>query len=100
MNKLSKLVFASILSCSTFFVYSEQPIKPVVTDKSDVISIIYLNKANEQSLISLIGIGRNKAAAIIEYRKANGNFTAVDQLLNVKGIGKNILNKNIHRLKI
>jgi competence protein ComEA len=34
----------------------------------------------------LKGVGKVKAEAIVAYREANGPFTTVDQLLEVKGI--------------
>ena len=41
-----------------------------------------------------------KAKAIVAYRESNGPFTAVDDLLEVKGIGKALLEKNRDRLAI
>ena len=100
MNKLSRLTFAAIFSLFTFLTFAEEPLKTAIVDISDVTSVVYINKADEHRLISLIGIGRTKAAAIIEYRKMNGKFTSVNDLLKVKGIGQNILDKNAQRLKI
>ena len=45
--------------------------------------------------LSLFGEGHVKA-----YRESNGPFTAVDELLEVKGIGKALLEKNRGRLVI
>ncbi len=41
----------------------------------------------------LPGIGKKTADAIIEYRTKNGNFTAVDDIAKVKGIGAKKLEK-------
>jgi competence protein ComEA len=43
---------------------------------------------------SLNGIGPKIAAAIVEYRKQNGPFQSIDELLNVKGIGSKMLERN------
>lgn len=43
---------------------------------------------------SLNGVGLSKAALIVEYREANGPFTHVDELVNVKGIGIRTIDKN------
>ncbi|MDK8718330.1 ComEA family DNA-binding protein [Corynebacterium pseudodiphtheriticum] len=48
---------------------------------------IPLNTASVAELTSLHGVGEATAAAIIEFRDANGGFAAVDQLLEVPGIG-------------
>ena len=47
-----------------------------------------LNTADAETLDTLPGIGPVLAEAIIAYREENGAFSAVDELLNVKGIGE------------
>lgn len=47
---------------------------------------------------ALLGVGAAKAQAIVAYREEFGAFTTVDELLEVKGIGKSILEQNRHRL--
>lgn len=46
-----------------------------------------LNAASAAELESLPGIGPATAAAVIAWRDANGTFTSVEQLLEVRGIG-------------
>ncbi|XSS61589.1 ComEA family DNA-binding protein [Pseudomonas sp. B11] len=48
----------------------------------------------------LLGIGEAKARAIVAYREENGAFASVDELLEVKGIGKAILERNRDKLDI
>jgi competence protein ComEA len=47
-----------------------------------------LNAATEAQLEALPGIGAATAARIVEYRKKNGAFKKVEDLMNVKGIGE------------
>ena len=62
---------------------------------------VNLNATDAETLRrDLFGIGAAKAKAIIAYRESNGPFTAVDELLEVKGIGKALLEKNRDRLAI
>ncbi|AZC27853.1 ComEA family DNA-binding protein [Pseudomonas sessilinigenes] len=62
---------------------------------------VNLNAADVETLSrDLSGIGAAKAKAIVAYRESNGPFTAVDELLEVKGIGKALLEKNRDRLVI
>ena len=48
---------------------------------------ISLNSASAGELTELPGVGEATAAAIVAHREANGPFTAVEQLMDVKGIG-------------
>lgn len=54
---------------------------------------ININSASETQLQSVDGIGPTKAKAIIEYREQHGNFTSVEQLKEVKGIGTKTLER-------
>ncbi|NOY63702.1 MAG: helix-hairpin-helix domain-containing protein [Gammaproteobacteria bacterium] len=56
---------------------------------------VNINTAGAEALSSsLLGVGDSKARAIIAYREQHGPFRAVNQLLNVKGIGVRTLDKN------
>ncbi len=60
-----------------------------------------INTADADTLQkNLSGIGANKASAIVAYRETNGNFTSVDELLEVKGVGKTLLDRNRDRISI
>lgn len=48
----------------------------------------------------LSGVGEAKAKAIVAYREINGPFASVEELLEVKGIGKAILDRNRDKLEI
>lgn len=43
---------------------------------------------------NLVGIGLKKATAIVEYRQQHGVFQTANELINVKGIGLETLEKN------
>lgn len=53
-----------------------------------IVATLDLNRASEQELEALPGIGPVLAERIVEYRQARGTFRDVEQLRNVKGIGK------------
>lgn len=48
---------------------------------------VSLNSASASELTSLPGVGAATAAAIISHRESRGGFGAVEELLDVKGIG-------------
>jgi len=49
---------------------------------------VNVNSASAEEIAdSLKGVGLSKAEAIVSYRKDNGQFKHVDELINVKGIG-------------
>ncbi|MCR5311945.1 MAG: ComEA family DNA-binding protein [Lachnospiraceae bacterium] len=48
--------------------------------------LVNINTADEAELMSLKGVGRVRAAAIIEYREKCGEFGAIEDIMNVSGI--------------
>lgn len=50
-----------------------------------------LNRARAEDLEALPGVGPKTAAAILAQREARGGFSAVEDLLNVRGIGPRTL---------
>lgn len=76
MNKICKILLGLIASLSTY-----------------VFAAVNINTANVEELQQLKGIGAKKAAEIVAYREAHGEFKNVDELTNVKGIGKATLEK-------
>jgi len=56
---------------------------------------VNINTASAEEIAqALYGIGRNKARAIVDYRKQYGDFKSINELAKVKGIGKGIIAGN------
>lgn len=49
-------------------------------------ALVNLNTADKETLMTLPGIGESKAEAIIQYRKDNGDFSAIEDVMNISGI--------------
>lgn len=69
----------------------------VITDSSDMateyILPVAINHAGIDLLTTLPGIGISLAQNIIAYRETHGDFTSIEDLLNVEGIGQKRLDE-------
>jgi competence protein ComEA len=105
---LSSLAFALLTTFSVAATAAPAATTPAATmaavQKGEEIeqgAKVNINTANAETLQKeLSGIGAGKASAIVAYRDENGSFTSVDELIEVKGIGKAILDKNRDKLAI
>jgi competence protein ComEA len=69
------------------------PVAGAPSEGSPVAGLVNINTADETALESLPEVGPVTARAIITWRSQHGAFTAVDQLLDVEGIGDATLAK-------
>lgn len=75
------------------------PLMGMATNKAPVTGTVNLNTASTTDLMALPGIGKSKADAIVAYRE-NHPFKAVEELLEVKGIGPKMLDRMKDHLTI
>lgn len=61
---------------------------------------VNINTATQAELESLKGVGPTTASAIIEFRDTHGQFTNLEQLTQVKGVGEKKLNKLAEQLTV
>jgi competence protein ComEA len=69
--------------------------KVCLAESETTSNTLNINTANADELSSkLKGVGKAKAAAIIQWRETNGKFTSLEDVDEVKGIGPALLEKN------
>lgn len=54
---------------------------------------ININTAGKEELMKIPGIGEAKATAIIDYRTEHGNYTKIEDIMNISGIKSGVYNK-------
>ncbi len=92
MTHFKTIVSGAVLVCflallTSSVIFADQ--QPVANAKN----LINVNSADAQQLDKLPRIGPKMALRIIEYRKTNGNFKRIQDLMKVKGIGPKVFEK-------
>lgn len=84
-------------SCFNYFYVILEDISLYIAPKTteDKIS---LNNADVKTLVNLEGIGPSLANAIIEYRETIKEYEYIEEIMEVKGIGKQTFEKNKDKL--
>ena len=63
-------------------------------------ALLDINKATEEELVALPGIGEKTATAILEYRTTHQSFKNLDELKSIKGISDDKLTRLKKYLKV
>ena len=62
---------------------------------------VNINTADADTLAAVLkGVGEKRAAQIVAWRDSNGQFTSLEQLMEIKGIGPKFLASNRALLKL
>lgn len=63
--------------------------------------LLDLNSADAGTIAdTMVGVGPEKAAEIVQYRDQHGPFTSLEQLVDVKGIGSKTIERNRQRVTV
>lgn len=106
LNNKSVIVILSVL-CSLLFAFylgnriikttapDDMTIETITKDFSsnEYDTVININTADFNLLVSLPEIGEKRAEDILEYRKKHGGFSSVDELTEINGIGEETLKR-------
>lgn len=91
---ISDINLAQLLNnhSSVYIGYKTDNTKSYILDGKVSSSLININTASKEELMSLNGIGSEIANAIIAYRK-EGYFTTIEEIMNVNGIKEAVFEK-------
>ncbi|MGN0394492.1 MAG: helix-hairpin-helix domain-containing protein [Coprococcus sp.] len=76
-----------------YFPYEGEELTQQQFLQEDDNTLIDINHADKETLMTLPGIGETKAEHIIEYREKYGSFEYIEDIKNVNGIGDSIYQK-------
>jgi len=93
LTRIKTLAIVLLLLFAAGPALAEQPATPPPAAKAPLQGTVNINTADATQLALLPGIGPKAADSIIEYRKSAGDFTSIDDLVKVKGIGPKTLEK-------
>lgn len=107
-NSFRNYLLLPLFAGLSFFVNAAPATADAVKESAPMVSPlgvqsakIDLNKADAATLQrELNGVGKAKADAIVAYREEHGAFTSVDELLEIKGIGKALLERNRSKILV
>ena len=80
-------------SAATLAAPAAAPAAPAPRAAKPAAGAVNLNTATEEQLQDVPGIGPALAKRIVEFRKQNGGFKTVEDLLKVRGIGEKSFEK-------
>lgn len=95
---MKAIMFSAVLSCLVITL----PVQAFAGDSKiqQTIVKINLNKATVEQLTgSFKGIGKKRAEAIVKYRDEHGNFKTIEDLSQVRGLGKKFVATHLQELQ-
>lgn len=90
VNRENEYVYGETKENSSQVNNSQRNSEPKETTRNKKVNI---NKASQEELDRLPGIGPSTANKILEYRKQNGNFKSIEDIKEVSGIGESKFEK-------
>ncbi len=63
-------------------------------------SLVDINTAGKEQLMTLAGIGESKAMAIIAYREEHGKFKKIEDIMNITGIKNGVFDKIKSQIRV
>lgn len=83
-----------------FMLRAAEPVHSAAEDEIAAAATVDINSADRETLCTLGGIGEVLAERIIAYREENGPFAAIEDIMNVNGIGSGTFGKIRSRITV
>lgn len=83
-----------------FIPFSDAKEESDADSKSNQGSKININTAQKEDLMTLPGVGETRALAILQYRKENGRFQKIEDIMKIHGIKESLFQKIKERIKV
>jgi len=101
MTKKIALVFLLSMVIQTYGLISTSQEVHAKVSETKILETkpLNINLASEKELTQLPGVGKQKARAIIKYRKTNP-FQKIEDVMKVKGIGKEMFKRLQSRVRV
>ena len=103
LNSLKYYMFALCLSLAAGLTVVAAPVMAQAGDVAMAAQAqtVNINAADAASLAeTLVGVGQSRAEAIVRYREEFGPFFTIEDLMQVKGIGPAVVEKNRERITL
>ncbi|MCI8691874.1 MAG: ComEA family DNA-binding protein [Lachnospiraceae bacterium] len=83
-----------------YFPTEEEAVESKSGEETEADGIVNINTADAAQLCTLPGIGESRAADIIAYREANGEFQSCEEIMKVPGIKTGAYEKIKDKIKV
>jgi competence protein ComEA len=96
---LAQSALLALTLCTSHGVFAQAEANPAAPLSGDLVQV-NVNEADAATIADiLVGIGMSRAQAIVEYREEHGQFTSLDELVEVNGIGEATIVNNKDRIR-
>jgi competence protein ComEA len=87
---MNKATFGALLVIASLAAAPARAGQPAAAATADVSGVINLNSASAEQIAFLPRVGIKLAERVVDYRKSNGPFKKIEDLMEVKGVGEKL----------
>lgn len=93
LSGLAVMLMLFVVNALSMAPLTQLPVRPVPAreEPGELCTLVDINAAGLDELMTLPGIGEVRARAILDYRRSHGPFRYPEDLIRVKGVGEGIV---------